>query len=200
VRVQPTSTRGKRTRASIADAALRVFLEHGYANATAALITTAAGVSYGSFYVYFASKDELFREVAAELMERVYLESRAPRDLVDPRSRLAHENRRFLELYRENAGVFRLIEEAIWSDETFRDYWRGVHRKYIRRTERSLRRLQSEGLMDRSLNPRYVAESLGAMAERLAYVSTVDESVNIEKVLETLSALWSRMLGLEQPR
>jgi len=62
----PTSARGRRTRAKLVDAARQVFLDVGYGEASATLITSTAGVSYGSFYVYFASKSEIFAEVAAE--------------------------------------------------------------------------------------------------------------------------------------
>jgi AcrR family transcriptional regulator len=181
------------------NAAREVFVTQGYVEATATTITTAAGVSYGSFYVYFESKEELFLEVATELMDEVYLASRAPRDQVDAAQRLAYENRRYFELYRENASLFHLIEEAISTDSGFRAHWLVMHRKYIQRIAKGLRRLQRDGRMDPDLDARYTAESLGAMAERLAYLSTVDPTFDIEKALKTLSSLWGLTLGLDVP-
>jgi AcrR family transcriptional regulator len=195
-RVQPTSPRGRRTRAALADAARRVFLEVGYAEANATTITKAAGVSYGSFYVYFTSKEELFRELAGELMEEVFVSSRAPRSIVDAVERLEYENRRFFELYRENARMFQLIDEAVRSEPDFRAEWQQLRRANFNRLARALGRLQREGRIDATPTPDYLARALGSMAERLAYVSTVDDALDPEQLLETLNLVWRRALGL----
>ncbi|MDQ2710599.1 MAG: TetR family transcriptional regulator [Actinomycetota bacterium] len=48
-----------RTRAQIVDAALTLFREQGYQRTTMRAVATAAGVSVGNAYYYFASKEEL---------------------------------------------------------------------------------------------------------------------------------------------
>jgi AcrR family transcriptional regulator len=55
---------------SILIAAARVFVKHGYAKATTNRIAEAAGISVGSLYQYFPSKDS----IAVELLRR-YRES-----------------------------------------------------------------------------------------------------------------------------
>ncbi len=55
---------------TILEAAARVFVKEGYARATTNRIATAAGVSVGSLYQYFPSKDA----IAVELLRR-YRES-----------------------------------------------------------------------------------------------------------------------------
>jgi AcrR family transcriptional regulator len=195
-RVQPTSQRGRRTRAALVDAARRVFFEVGYAEANATAITKAAGVSYGSFYVYFTSKEELFREIAGELMEEVFVSSRAPRSIVDAVERLEYENRRFFELYRENARMFQLIDEAVRSEPDFRAEWQQLRAANFGRLARALGRLQREGRIEPTPSPDYLARALGGMAERLAYVSTVDDALDPEQLLDTLNVLWRRSLGL----
>lgn len=47
----------------ILDAALSVFAEHGIASARLEEIAARAGVSKGTIYLYFQSKEDLFREV-----------------------------------------------------------------------------------------------------------------------------------------
>ena len=56
---------GHETRASLLNAAALVFARLGYARTTVADITAAADVSRATFYVYFASKAEVFAVVAA---------------------------------------------------------------------------------------------------------------------------------------
>lgn len=198
-RPAPTSARGRRTRAKLVDAARQVFIDVGYAESSATLITTAAGVSYGSFYVYFGSKEELFAEVASELMEQVYVASRAPVEQDDPVERLEIENRRFFKLYRENARLFQLIEEAVRADENFREQWQGMRHEHLGRLARGLGRMQAAGAITSSLDAKYLANALGGMAERLAYLSTVDDDLDDEMLLETLNELWRHALGLDEP-
>lgn len=50
----------------ILDAALSVFAEHGIDAAKLEQIAARAGVSKGTIYLYFASKEELFREVVRQ--------------------------------------------------------------------------------------------------------------------------------------
>jgi AcrR family transcriptional regulator len=192
----PTSARGRRTRAKLVDAARQVFLDVGYAEANATLITTTAGVSYGSYYVYFTSKSELFTEVAAEVLESVYLASRAPSEQRDPIERLATENARFFDVYREHARIFQVVEEAMRTDEEFRAEWRAIRRRNISRLARALKRLEGQGQVSLAMPAELLADTLGAMAERLAYLATVDDTVSIEQRLAALNAVWYRALGL----
>jgi len=48
------------SRQNILDTAMRVFAEHGYAQANMRTIAQAAGISVGGVYLYFKSKEELY--------------------------------------------------------------------------------------------------------------------------------------------
>jgi len=65
------SPRGTRTRQRVLEAAEAVFAEHGYHDASVVKITEAAGVGQGTFYLYFASKQEVFDELVRDLNRRV---------------------------------------------------------------------------------------------------------------------------------
>src|SRR5207248_11104210 len=62
VPVQPLSARGEQSRAAIFDAALALFIERGYEATTMRAIADRAGVSLGSSYHYFPSKEHLVLE------------------------------------------------------------------------------------------------------------------------------------------
>jgi AcrR family transcriptional regulator len=194
----PTSARGRRTRQSLLDAAKRVFVEQGYNEATAAAITTAAGVSYGSFYVYFASKEDLFAEIARELMDDIYLATRAPLGESDLATRLEWENRRYFELYREHASLFQMLDEVVRTDVEFRKVWQGLRQVYLGRMTKTIKRLQRDGRVDAALDPLATAVVLGGMAERAAYMATLDDSLDEERVQRALSQLWLNALGLRE--
>ena len=65
------TARGERTRQKLLEAAERIFAELGYHDASIVKITEAAGVGQGTFYLYFASKKEVFDEVVLDLNVRV---------------------------------------------------------------------------------------------------------------------------------
>src|SRR4051812_42786170 len=61
----PRSSKGARTRARLLTAAKEIFEENGFLEARISDIAERAGLSHGSFYTYFDSKEQIFREVAA---------------------------------------------------------------------------------------------------------------------------------------
>ena len=58
----PKTRRGEASRAAILSAALDLFQEHGYEATTMRAIAQRAGVSLGSSYHYFPSKEHLVLE------------------------------------------------------------------------------------------------------------------------------------------
>ena len=67
----PRSRKGVETRARLLAAAKEVFEQDGFLDARISDIAERAGLSHGSFYHYFESKEEVFREVAAEVEQRL---------------------------------------------------------------------------------------------------------------------------------
>jgi AcrR family transcriptional regulator len=65
-RKAPKQARSRETVEVILEAAARVFVRHGYARATTNRIAEAAGISVGSLYQYFPSKDA----IAVEILRR----------------------------------------------------------------------------------------------------------------------------------
>ena len=60
----PRSRKGAATRARLVEAARVVFARDGFLEARVSDIAAEAGLSHGSYYHYFDSKEQLFREVA----------------------------------------------------------------------------------------------------------------------------------------
>jgi AcrR family transcriptional regulator len=197
-RVQPTSARGRKARAALLDAARGAFVERGYSDVTAKIITSRAGVSYGSFYIYFTSVEDIFREVAADLQEQIYQASRAPRTIRGAAERLTYETRRYFELYRENAALFQQIDQVARTDPAFGAQLRDSRREYVGRVTKSLQKLQRDGVMDSALDAAYTAHALGAMAERMAFLSSVDQSLDVERSFDIVATLWRQVLGIDE--
>src|SRR4051795_1567652 len=65
------SARGVETRSRLLEAAESIFGELGYHDASIVKITEAAGVGQGTFYLYFATKKDIFDELVRDLNRRI---------------------------------------------------------------------------------------------------------------------------------
>src|SRR5436305_8029886 len=73
--------RGTRTQQRILHAALQVFAEDGYESCRVERITEQAGCSRPSFYQYFSSKEDLFRQLAGEVARSLFAISEGMGDI-----------------------------------------------------------------------------------------------------------------------
>src|SRR5438270_11126105 len=79
----PRSRKGVLTRARLVDAAKEIFEENGFLEARISDIAERARLSHGSFYHYFESKEEIFREVAEAQEDRLSVLSIIESGLLD---------------------------------------------------------------------------------------------------------------------
>jgi AcrR family transcriptional regulator len=63
--------KGARTRRRLLESAEQVFADLGYHDASIVKITEAAGVSQGTFYLYFSGKQEIFDVLVEDLNTRI---------------------------------------------------------------------------------------------------------------------------------
>lgn len=198
----PRSQKGARTRARLVEAAKEIFEEHGLLDARIADIAARAGVSYGSFYHYFDSKEAVFREVADEVHARL----RAPLDDVifvrgsklTPQERLREGIRRHYESYREDARLLGVIEHAARLDVDVRASLENRSGASNDRIAESIRQLQERGLADRALDPSIAAAALGSMTSRFGEIWLAEGRLDcdFETGVDTVTRLFVNALGL----
>jgi AcrR family transcriptional regulator len=198
----PRSRKGAETRARLLEAAKKVFEEDGFVDARISDISKRAKLSHGSFYHYFDSKEQIFREVA-EAQEQMLTAPPSERAAGSPpdseRERVRRANRRYLERYRDEARIMGVIEQASRYDEHVTAVRAATQKHFAERAERSIRRLQKEGLADRGVDPEIAATALGAMVARFAELWLVQgyADYDFEDAVEQLTTLWCNALRLE---
>lgn len=109
----PKTARGQRTRNKLLDAAEGAFGEEGFHATSIGDITRRASVALGTFYVYFDSKDEIFRALVAHMNEMV--RSWIADRVKDADDRVDAEFKglvAYIEFAREHPNLYRIIEEA----------------------------------------------------------------------------------------
>jgi AcrR family transcriptional regulator len=102
----------ERRRPQVLDAALELFLEHGYEGTSMAAIAEAAGVTKPVVYACFPSKDELFRALLRREEERILGEIQSAFqavDLGDPEATLIEGFTGFLRAVASSPDVYKLI-------------------------------------------------------------------------------------------
>jgi len=200
--VVPRSRKGAETRARLVAAAKGVFEEQGFLSARVSDITARAGLSHGSFYHYFDSKEQVFREVA-EAQERLLTERPSGAGVAggpppSHHERIRRANRRYLAQYRDEARIMGMIEQVSRYDEHVRAARTETQRHFADRAEREIRSWQRAGLVDAGIDPPIAAMALGAMVARFAELWLVQSyaQYDFDEAVEQLSRLWCNALGL----
>lgn len=121
----PKTRRGRKTREKLLQAAEVEFGERGYADASIASITQRAGVALGTFYVYFESKEEIFRALVTYMGEltRQWVSER----VAESPDRLTAERRgveAFIDFVRSHRNLYRIVSMAQFvAEDAFREYY-----------------------------------------------------------------------------
>ncbi len=200
----PRSRKGAQTRARLLEAAKHVFETAGFLEARITDIAEQAGLSHGSFYHYFDSKEQVFREVA-ETQEALLTQAPDDTDEVDPatlseRERILRANRLYLERYRDNARIMGVIEQVSRYDGPVNEARMRRQKHFADRAERSIRRLQEVGQADPGVDPEIAALALGSMVARVAELWLVEHwgTYDLDEVAEQVTVLWANAIGLRE--
>ncbi len=198
----PRSTKGARTRERLVEAAKEVFEELGFLEARISDIAERAGQAHGSFYYYFDSKEEIFREVAASVDQELF----APMtDVIKAHSKLAPQQRireamrRHFDSYKQQARILGLIEHVSRYDPEVNRIRLERHARYTEEVAEQIRQLQRHKLADASLDPMVTAAALGSLTYRFAEMWLVHGAVesSMEHAVETVSRIFANALRLK---
>jgi AcrR family transcriptional regulator len=185
-------TQGKQTMAKLLDAGLLVLTERGYHAARVDDIVRVADMSHGTFYLYFANKEDLFRALASECATEMTALA-ATLGPVTPdaagREELARWLAQFLATYRRYGAVVRAwMEDQVVDRELMR-----VGLKAFAAINTNLRRRLDEASPSHLHDPQAATAAMLAMVERLAYfTSSRDLGFDDAAIVDTLATVLHR--------
>lgn len=191
----------ERSMAALVDAAIEVFGETNFSDATISDISARAGLSHGSFYTYFDSKEAVLRSAVNEILHRD--RAAGEREAADERPRSIREridatNRRFFDTYAKHARLLASFENLASRDEITADLRRQTRYSYIHRTICSIQHWQAEGRVDPDLDAEAIANCLGSMVERVAHMQILfGDGCGAERMFDAISHVWVVTLGLD---
>lgn len=197
----PATSRGRRTRAALLTAGRELFEELGFDNTRIDHVATRAGVSHGTFYTWFDSKESLLREIVHGVVEDVFRATRVGTLVpeTDAYARIEAANRRYLRAVTEHARILRVLGAVAETREDFRLLRVQVREGFVTRGMEGLSRLQAQGLADPDLPPRATASALGAMVEAFAHLwQDPVEGLDEDAAVDVLTRLWAGAIGLPE--
>jgi len=190
----PVTARGQRTREGVLAGAREVFEQRGFNATRMNDIADAAGVSHGTVYTYFASKEDVLRELVDAIAAVVVAAVRVPDEVVDPYARIDAANRRYLSAYARHHRMLEVVGEVAGADPYYADLLARLRAGLTRRAADGIRRLQRDGRADAALDADAAAPLLCGMVEALAARSGAVEPP--DPALATLTRLWAQAIGL----
>lgn len=197
----PPTRRGRDTRNKLLAAARDIFSRIGFMQVRVTDITGLAGVASGTFYTYFDSKEDIFREIAEDVLREMEHAAKRDPDNVerDPGRDLEYATRQYFLCCQRNARIARSIEELAGHDRAIGGARRAVVYRGVKRIERWILRLQQQGLCDPDIETWHTALALHAMNVTAAYDQFVhrDEPMDTEVLVKAVSRIWLRAVGLE---
>jgi len=191
---EPAPTRGERTRGRLLEAGSAVFAERGFHAARVDDVVKTARTSHGTFYLYFANKQDLFRALATEVASEMAalagefpalpstgIGSAAVREWLG----------RFADLYDREGAVIQAWTEAEISDSEFGRIGGDLVREFIGRIAARIRPAAPD------LDALIAATAIVAMIERTYYLFVSGTPrADREVVLDTLAgAVYAGVYG-----
>lgn len=184
------------TRAALITAAGLTFSRLGYARTTVADITERADVSRATFYVYFASKDDVFR-VLTERLRDAFLQAQEAHgaDQGDPVAVATAAVTEFVDVYAGNLAFITVLEHQALTDEDLRGMWQGIRERLLRRMTRFVQRLVADGVAHPLGPPDMVATAASGMAVRFASLIAAAPA-DRTRIMGHLVRLYLQTLGI----
>jgi AcrR family transcriptional regulator len=183
---------GRKTMRRLSDAGMRVFAERGYHQSRVDDIVRAARTSHGTFYLYFANKEDLLRALAVDCAAA--LEALAEEvEPIDP-GELGYEALReflakFVSTYRRYGVVIRAWMEDQVSD---REVDRLGVRAFLHIANALGRRMEENGTRQ-PVDATASVAALMALLERFSYaVASRDLGFDDDAMLDSLTTIVQR--------
>jgi AcrR family transcriptional regulator len=131
--LEPKTKRGMKTKKKLLEAAEIVFGEKGFHQTGIVDITQHAEVAMGTFYNYFESKEDIFRDLVMSMQKNIRREVKRGTIGIKDRIELERQGFRiFFQFLQEHKYLFRIFRQAEFVDvDLHRNYFETFAKGYI---------------------------------------------------------------------
>ena len=184
------------TRSAILRAAQALFAAKGFFDTTIADIVKAAGVSRGTFYLYFKDRGDVFATLLSQAVDEMFLLS-ASRQTGSRQERIESANRAYLETFRRHRAFMRSALQVATFDPRVAEALSALRGKFIARIRAHLERAVARGECH-DIDPAITSFLLVIMVEFTAYSwlsfgwQPDQGEFEVDAIVREASALWAR--------
>jgi len=197
----PLGPKARRTRATILEAAARLFGEQGYQATSVGDVAAAAGVSLGTVYQYFRDRSDLVAALLQTHVTRMLGQTDTAWRAKEGGDGLYRVLHNFVVSYAEQAEMAGVWEEVCHLEDDLAELRRTLSRVFTHEVAREIRRAANAGLVRADLDAEQAAVALAGMVDRYCYVTYVFDppaggSPQPEEAARMLTDLWSSAIGM----
>jgi AcrR family transcriptional regulator len=183
-----------RTKAALIEAAIHMFQQKGFQLTRVSDIVSAAGVSQGTFYNYFKSKEEIFRDICNEFISQLQTlfiertEHLFDGDTIEEIVSNVHKIvRDVIRIYQENLAVAELLfREGIGNGGLFKQIYEDILTIFLALIEEQVKKARSRGLV-RMDDPEVASVLLFGLFERgLFYFMLIRRNTDLERLEQAM--------------
>jgi AcrR family transcriptional regulator len=180
------------TRQTVLDAARRSFSETGLAATGIRELAAAAGLSVGTIYKYFESKQDVLEQMLTELLR----EMRPHQVDEPPRDKIKRANRAYLAEVRSNPGLWRTLAEAELTNDGVREVLSARRNEHIIVTAHAIEQWQRDATVGSHVDPLSASAMLTGLVEREAHLWYVlrQSPPSLTAGVEFVTDIWWRVL------
>lgn len=172
------------TRNKLIRAGRVIFLKNGFANATMTQVIKEAGVGYGTAYVYFKNKDDLFHVIIEETilgLQQVGTMTFTPQTKEEAIAIIQQQAKLFIEEGVRQRDMLRIIHEAIGFSTIIAQKWQNVRAFFESGIENDVRYAQQQALANTSLDAKAVARLWFTLNEQALWNCILQEDCDVEQ-------------------
>ena len=183
------------THAALLDAAERLFSERGYKRTSVAQIAEHAGVSRPTFYVYFSSREEIFRALAQRVHDEIkQVQREAGGNEASPEDVIARAIHAALRIYARKTRLLAVIAHQALTDDDVAVLWRQILNAPTEVDARFIRRLQRRHGARPAAPADLIAEVVTAALLRFAAIAA-DSPGSRTALARHLTRIYLRLVG-----
>lgn len=200
----PKTEKSKYTKAKILQIAKEVFAQKGFQKTTVKDITKAADLGYGTFYLYFKDKKEVFNALVEQVEDELYTAADGGSDIKKDYSQgrssyraLRKDLRAICLSFYENGSILKFSRELSLIDKDFKRKYLEMKSRLVQRTKQIL---EKSGVKNMNLD--IAAVSIAGMIESAATEWTNTESsslinseLEVDELLPTITKIYFKIVS-----
>lgn len=186
--------RDSQRRRELLKAGRKIFERLGFGAATIEDIAREAGVGRSTFYVYFASKTDIFA-VLAEQVRDAFTQAQHIDDSnsTDIHAVLEATIGSTLDVTVENLALMTVLDHQALADDHIKALWSGIRQQTIVRTARYLQYAAERGLADLAAQAQTLA-MMGAGMNEMFAPRVADNVIGRDEAIAEMLAVFTRVI------